>query len=128
MECAHLLCIRDCAHLSSVLQPVWLFFVTVSCVVCGGFDWPRKDFPVALVAVRGWEQSDGTSFYNECEANEVVRLVKGLLSCPENQPDHIGVVSPYGSQVLWGWNINLKEIVLATAPRGSSPVFTRSAT
>eukprot|EP00927_Polykrikos_kofoidii_P046236 TRINITY_DN40451_c0_g1_i2.p1 TRINITY_DN40451_c0_g1~~TRINITY_DN40451_c0_g1_i2.p1 ORF type:complete len:1017 (+),score=190.28 TRINITY_DN40451_c0_g1_i2:435-3053(+) len=62
-----------------------------------GFPWPRQNFPVALVNVHGHEVQDGTSFQNQQEAAEVVRIVKGMLKF--NKASDIGIVSPYGSQV-----------------------------
>ena len=64
-----------------------------------GFDWPRRDWPVALVPVlHGQESTEGVSKLNRTEAEATARVVDGLLRAGV-KPSEIGVISPYGAQV-----------------------------
>jgi AAA domain len=44
-----------------------------------GFPWPREEFPVAFIPVKGIEMDDGVSKYNEMEAEAACDAVKMLL-------------------------------------------------
>ena len=62
-----------------------------------GFPWPREEFPVAFVPVKGTEMDDGVSKTNEAEAAAACDAVAALLSggCT---PSDIAVVTPYAAQ------------------------------
>jgi len=67
--------------------------------VPAGFAWPRPDWPVAFIPVlHGREVAEGVSRYNAAEAEEVVRVVNGLLAAGMAMGD-VGIVTPYAAQV-----------------------------
>ena len=59
----------------------------------GGFAWPRADWPVALLPVRGREMDDGTSKKNLAEAEAVASVVTGCRPQLE-PPQHISPDTP----------------------------------
>ena len=58
----------------------------------GGFAWPRPGWPVALLPVRGAEQSDETSKLNRAEADAVASVVSQVIS--PRSPRDLPVISP----------------------------------
>lgn len=73
-----------------------------------GFEWPRRDFPVAFVPTGpgAIESGDGgTSKSNQYEANIVAGIIQGVLGgdpwggSQPLRPEEIGVVTPYAAQV-----------------------------
>ena len=62
-----------------------------------GFEWPRKDFPVAFIPVQGRE-TGSSSKSNMNEANTVAQVVLGLLRERDLRPEEIGVITPYSDQ------------------------------
>ena len=63
-----------------------------------GFPWPREEFPVAYVPVKGVEMDDGVSKMNEAEAAAACDAVAALLSGGQCGPSDIAVVTPYAAQ------------------------------
>lgn len=63
-----------------------------------GFPWPREEFPVAFVPVKGTEMDDGVSKMNEAEAAAACDAVAALLSGGQCTPSDIAVVTPYAAQ------------------------------
>ena len=63
-----------------------------------GFPWPREEFPVAFVPVKGTEMDDGVSKMNEDEAVAACDAVAALLSGGQCTPSDIAVVTPYAAQ------------------------------
>ena len=63
-----------------------------------GFPWPREEFPVAFVPVKGIEMDDGVSKMNEAEAAAACDAVAALLSGGQCTPSDIAVVTPYAAQ------------------------------
>jgi AAA domain len=63
-----------------------------------GFPWPREEFPVAFIPVKGIEMDDGVSKYNEEEANHACRAVELLLAGGQCSVSDIAVVTPYAAQ------------------------------
>lgn len=63
-----------------------------------GFDWPREEFPVAFIPVRGIELDDGVSKMNEAEAEVACEAVTQLLNGGQCTPSDIAVVTPYAAQ------------------------------
>jgi len=63
-----------------------------------GFPWPREEFPVAFVPVKGTEMDDGVSKTNEAEAAAACDAVAALLSGGQCTPSDIAVVTPYAAQ------------------------------
>jgi len=63
-----------------------------------GFPWPREEFPVAFVPVKGVEMDDGVSKMNEAEAAAACDAVAALLSGGQCTPSDIAVVTPYAAQ------------------------------
>lgn len=63
-----------------------------------GFPWPREEFPVAFIPVRGIEMDDGVSKYNELEAEAACRAVQSLLEGGQCTLSDIAVVTPYAAQ------------------------------
>merc|ERR1719253_2318903 len=63
-----------------------------------GFPWPREEFPVAFVPVKGTEMDDGVSKMNEDEALAACDAVAALLSGGQCTPSDIAVVTPYAAQ------------------------------
>ena len=66
-----------------------------------GFPWPQPHTGLAFVGCpEGSETSSGTSHFNGREASRVVEIALGFLSVGGGiQPHHIGIVTPYASQV-----------------------------
>jgi superfamily I DNA and/or RNA helicase len=66
-----------------------------------GFDWPRRDFPVAFVDVpHGREEGDGSSSKaNAAEAAVVMQVVVRLVRDGRVAPAEVGIVTPYAAQV-----------------------------
>jgi len=63
-----------------------------------GFPWPREEFPVAFVPVKGIEMDDGVSKMNEAEAAAACDAVAALLAGGQCQASDIAVVTPYAAQ------------------------------
>jgi AAA domain len=63
-----------------------------------GFPWPREEFPVAFIPVKGVEMDDGVSKYNEDEANAACEAVSMLLQGGQCSVSDIAVVTPYAAQ------------------------------
>lgn len=63
-----------------------------------GFPWPREEFPVAFVPVKGIEMDDGLSKYNEAEAAAAYDAVAALLQGGQCSVSDIAVVTPYAAQ------------------------------
>lgn len=63
-----------------------------------GFPWPREEFPVAYVPVKGTEMDDGVSKLNEAEAAAACDAVAALLSGGQCTASDIAVVTPYAAQ------------------------------
>jgi hypothetical protein len=63
-----------------------------------GFPWPREEFPVAFVPVKGVEMDDGVSKLNEAEAAAACDAVAALLSGGQCTASDIAVVTPYAAQ------------------------------
>jgi len=63
-----------------------------------GFPWPREEFPVAFVPVKGTEMDDGVSKMNEAEAAAACDAVAALLAGGQCTPSDIAVVTPYAAQ------------------------------
>ena len=63
-----------------------------------GFPWPREEFPVAFVPVKGVEVDDGVSKLNEAEAAAACDAVAALLSGGQCAASDIAVVTPYAAQ------------------------------
>ena len=63
-----------------------------------GFPWPREEFPVAFVPVKGIEMDDGVSKMNEAEAAAAFDAVQALLSGGQCAVSDIAVVTPYAAQ------------------------------
>ena len=63
-----------------------------------GFPWPREEFPVAFVPVKGEELDDGVSKYNEAEAAAACDAVAALLQGGQCGISDIAVVTPYAAQ------------------------------
>ena len=63
-----------------------------------GFPWPREEFPVAFVPVKGVEMDDGVSKLNEAEAAAACDAVAALLSGGQCTVSDIAVVTPYAAQ------------------------------
>lgn len=65
----------------------------------GGFEWPRRDWPVAFVNMKtSSEEDDGLSKCNKIEAEIVTGIAAGLISAGLSQND-IGIITPYAGQV-----------------------------
>jgi len=63
-----------------------------------GFPWPREEFPVAFVSVKGQEMDDGVSKMNEAEAAAACDAVAALLGGGQCGVSDIAVVTPYAAQ------------------------------
>jgi regulator of nonsense transcripts 1 len=63
-----------------------------------GFPWPREEFPVAFVPVKGVEMDDGVSKMNEAEAAAACDAVGALLAGGQCSVSDIAVVTPYAAQ------------------------------
>jgi hypothetical protein len=63
-----------------------------------GFPWPREEFPVAFVPVKGVEMDDGVSKMNEAEAAAACDAVAALLEGGQCLASDIAVVTPYAAQ------------------------------
>jgi hypothetical protein len=63
-----------------------------------GFPWPREEFPVAFVPVKGVEVDDGVSKLNEAEAAAACDAVAALLAGGQCAASDIAVVTPYAAQ------------------------------
>jgi len=63
-----------------------------------GFEWPREEFPVAFIPVRGNELDDGVSKMNNEEAVCACEVVEQLLHGGQCRPSDIAVVTPYAAQ------------------------------
>ena len=63
-----------------------------------GFPWPREEFPVAYLPVKGIEMDDGVSKCNENEAAAACEAVAMLLSGGQCGVGDIAVVTPYAAQ------------------------------
>ena len=63
-----------------------------------GFPWPREEFPVAFIPVKGIEMDDGVSKFNEDEAAAAVNAVTVLLQGGQCTVSDIAVVTPYAAQ------------------------------
>ncbi|CAB9519056.1 polymerase alpha-associated DNA helicase A [Seminavis robusta] len=63
-----------------------------------GFPWPREEFPVAYIPVKGIEMDDGVSKYNELEADAACRAVQALLDGGQCTVSDIAVCTPYAAQ------------------------------
>jgi regulator of nonsense transcripts 1 len=63
-----------------------------------GFPWPREEFPVAFVPVKGVEMDDGVSKMNEAEAAAACDAVAALLAGGQCSVSDIAVVTPYAAQ------------------------------
>jgi hypothetical protein len=63
-----------------------------------GFEWPREEFPVAFIPIRGIELDDGVSKMNEEEAACACEVVTQLLHGGQCRPSDIAVVTPYAAQ------------------------------
>ena len=63
-----------------------------------GFPWPREEFPVAFLPVKGVEMDDGVSKYNEEEALAACDAVSMLLEGGQCTISDIAVVTPYAAQ------------------------------
>jgi len=63
-----------------------------------GFPWPREEFPVAYIPVKGVEMDDGVSKYNELEAEAACRAVQALLEGGQCTVSNLAVVTPYAAE------------------------------
>jgi regulator of nonsense transcripts 1 len=63
-----------------------------------GFPWPREEFPVAFIPVKGVEMDDGVSKFNEAEAAAACEAVTFLLQGGQCTVSDIAVVTPYAAQ------------------------------
>lgn len=63
-----------------------------------GFPWPREEFPVAYIPVKGVEMDDGVSKMNEAEAAAACDAVAALLAGGQCRASDIAVVTPYAAQ------------------------------
>jgi hypothetical protein len=63
-----------------------------------GFPWPREEFPVAFLPVKGVEMDDGVSKMNEEEAQAAYNAVAALLEGGQCRVQDIAVVTPYAAQ------------------------------
>jgi len=63
-----------------------------------GFPWPREEFPVAYLPVKGTEMDDGVSKLNEAEAAAACDAVAMLMSGGQCSASDIAVVTPYAAQ------------------------------
>ncbi|CAJ1958618.1 unnamed protein product [Cylindrotheca closterium] len=63
-----------------------------------GFPWPREEFPVAYLPVKGTEMDDGVSKLNEAEAAAACDAVAALLAGGQCRVSDIAVVTPYAAQ------------------------------
>jgi superfamily I DNA and/or RNA helicase len=66
-----------------------------------GFPWPREEFPVAFVSVKGQEMDDGVGKFNEAEAAaacDAVSAVSALLARGQCTVSDVAVVTPYAAQ------------------------------
>ena len=83
-----------------------------------GFQWPSTKFPIAFCPVFGTEEKRGNSYVNLAEGVKVESVLQDLLQPGDLQQHHIGIISPYTSQVL-----NIKQHVQAiTKGRRDGPV------
>jgi len=83
-----------------------------------GIPWPNREVPVAFVDVHASEEAEGDSKYNPTEAEQVLRLVRQVLSAGELTLNDIGIVTPYASQVR-----RLRQLLRPLVPRGTNPRF-----
>jgi AAA domain len=63
-----------------------------------GFPWPREEFPIAFIPVKGVEMDDGVSKFNEAEAEAACEAVRMLLQGGQCTVSDIAVVTPYAAQ------------------------------
>lgn len=63
-----------------------------------GFPWPREEFPIAFIPVKGVEMDDGVSKFNEAEAEAACEAVRMLLQGGQCIVSDIAVVTPYAAQ------------------------------
>lgn len=63
-----------------------------------GFPWPVEEFPVAFIPIKGVEEDDGVSKYNEDEAVAACNAVAMLMSGGQCRVSDIAVVTPYAAQ------------------------------
>lgn len=66
-----------------------------------GFDWPRRDFPLAFVPLPPGtaESREAASFSNSVEAFRVGKIVQDLINARDVSPTTLGVVTFYAAQV-----------------------------
>jgi hypothetical protein len=81
-----------------------------------GFPWPREEFPVAFVPVKGVEMDDGVSKLNEAEAAAACDAVAALLSGGQCAASDIAVVTPYAAQARLIRRMTRKLAQNQTAP------------
>jgi hypothetical protein len=81
-----------------------------------GFPWPREEFPVAFVPVKGTEMDDGVSKLNEAEAAAACDAVAALLSGGQCAASDIAVVTPYAAQARLIRRMTRKLALNATPP------------
>lgn len=80
-----------------------------------GFPWPREEFPVAFVPVKGDEMDDGVSKYNEAEAAAACDAVAALLQGGQCGVSDIAVVTPYAAQARLIRRL-VRRLTVATGP------------
>jgi superfamily I DNA and/or RNA helicase len=83
-----------------------------------GFPWPREEFPVAFVPVKGVELDDGASKCNEEEASTACRIVSDLLQGGQCKISDIAVVTPYAAQARL-----IRRMTRRMLPENSGPPY-----
>jgi len=81
-----------------------------------GFPWPREEFPVAFVPVKGDEMDDGVSKYNEAEAAAACDAVAALMEGGQCGVSDIAVVTPYAAQARL-----IRRLVRRLTPNSGPP-------
>jgi hypothetical protein len=81
-----------------------------------GFPWPREEFPVAFVPVKGVEMDDGVSKFNEAEAAAACDAVAALLQGGQCTVSDIAVVTPYAAQARL-----IRRLVRRLTPNSGPP-------
>eukprot|EP00659_Diplonema_papillatum_P010226 gene10227-15725_t len=64
-----------------------------------GIPWPNPAAPLAFVPIDSAETSEGSSYLNRLEAEQLAATVRSLLQSSGLQPADIGIITPYSSQV-----------------------------
>jgi len=85
-----------------------------------GFPWPNMEFRVCFVNIKGVEQTDGNSFYNQQEIKKTIDILVEINKVNTVTLSELGVITPYDSQKkriasgIKNSGINLNEDCLST--------------